>query len=89
MLKIKDNVDLRELQKFGFKSVITDKANVRWYYNSYNDDFAFYIDIFENRHIETSVCTGYFDCSINSDELANLLFDLFQAGLIEKVEEVK
>lgn len=78
MLKIKDNVDLKELEKFGFKY----KPNTKMWHEGYlyedkTDDnvypcmrcFIFYSD----RHIITN--------SIHID----ILYDLIQAGLVEKV----
>lgn len=74
MLKIKDNVDLKELEKFGFKEE-------KWYCSSNN----------QNIHILTMNC---FSIDVNTRNFTflnidfyglDLLFDLIQAGLVEKV----
>lgn len=82
MLKIKNDVDLRELEKFNFKY----KENKRLPYNSvydWNDMLEIkgskeqvYIKAFDGR-----VITVYSTCGIAIDKL----YDLIQAGLVEKV----
>lgn len=95
MLKIKDNVDLKELEKFGFfKS--NEKVNGWTYefepladYNFCEDNYAYlYVKEFEydcetksNRELELTI-TQDDECSYNFD----VLFDLIQSGLVEKVE---
>lgn len=85
MLKIKDNVDLKELEKFGF---ITRQNCPSWYY--------FRIKIHEDDYVELSVdyskeiciycSTEYMEADIPA-ELLIKLYDLIQAGLVEKVVE--
>ena len=73
MLKIKDNVDLKELEKFGFTHGIN---------NCYTKDINYSVTCFVNiddRHI-------WFGCSEVIGWLS-VLFDLIQAGLVEKVGE--
>lgn len=82
MLKIKDNVDLKELEKFEFKY----KENKRLPCNStfdWNDMLEvkgakeqIYVKAFDKREI-----TVYSTCGIALDKL----YDLIQAGLVEKV----
>lgn len=83
MLKIKDNVDLKELEKFGFRY----KENKKLPYNStfdWNDMIEvkgskeqIYIRAFDKKEI-----TVYSTCGIAIDKL----YDLIQADLVEKVE---
>ena len=76
MLKIKDNVDLKELEKFGFEprySEITGKI-VR-YINGDERNIIRYID---NNHNYFP----YWEVILNNN---NLLYDLIQAGLVEKI----
>ena len=61
MLKIKDNVDLKELEKFGF-----EEFSVIYYHE--------FVSVDKN---------GRFIQSNNLD----LVYDLIQAGLVEKVGE--
>jgi len=79
MLKIKDNVDLKELEKFGFKydSYFRDREG--------NDCLAYCF-------LTVSPCDRTIEISsgadtINSDYEIEKLFDLIQAGLVEKVKE--
>lgn len=78
MLKIKDNVDLEELEKFGFKinnNVIdTDKTSCL--------TFEFLTISQTTRTID--ICSGYDE--VNSHKEIEKLFDLIQVGLVEKVE---
>ena len=71
MLKIIDNVDLKELEKFGFR---------KWEDN-YIKDITSSITCF----VSIDYREIWFSCSgvIGSLEI---LFDLIQAGLVEKVE---
>lgn len=77
MLKIKDNVDLKELEKFGFKE---NKEN-DWLEVWTDDNFRLCVLLY-NRHI-TIDCIG--DDDIYWTNKLDLLFDLIQAGLVEKV----
>lgn len=79
MLKIKDNIDLKELEKFGFKE---------------REDFylLYCMNILacgvrkSNRKIYRYMYTlGGAD--YNDFDIFDLLFDLIQAGLVEKVIE--
>lgn len=76
MLKIKDNVDLKELEKYGFKrnSNFPDGwAMVKTYKKSryYQED----IYVWNDRTIQ-----------VNAIELNDTIYDLIKAGLVEKVE---
>ena len=76
MLKIKDNVDLKELEKFDFK---------------YNDDIGQYVLNLINKPLTINVWNRKINIEdyniLTENILANLLYDLIQAGLVEKVEE--
>lgn len=95
MLKIKDNVDLKELEKFGFKKHKNDNDYTlvskwgRLYVDGDSSDghnscgswsFYPYIKILTNRYIRT---VNHWDFE---QEINRTLFDLIQAGLVEKVE---
>ena len=94
MLKIKDNVDLRELEKYGFEYMSKllmrryKKDNITIYENSIHDEEICKrqrIKCIKPRHI---YITNNLD--LNTQELysdiSNVLYDLIQAGLVEKVE---
>lgn len=76
MLKIKDDIDLKELEKFGFK---------KWHYRENHDyyiypntkDYAIYIFI-ETREI---MVDKFYDNHLT------VLYDLIKADLVEKVED--
>ena len=76
MLKIKDNVDLEELEKFGFKySVMTD-----WHKENYN----MLVSLGDKRELDITCNDDYFDNDIN--ECIEWIYDLIKADLVEKVE---
>jgi hypothetical protein len=78
MLKIKDNVDLKELEKYGFV---------------YNEEYDFWSD--------EHPCCSHYDIDANGDrariiritddiyyeEELDKLYDIINAGLVEKVVE--
>ena len=81
MLKIKDNIDLKQLKKFGFKFV-----EVKRY-----DEFDYYYEIEQSGETLTVYVK---DKSIRTyskgdygytDTIFDVLFDLIQAGIVEKV----
>ena len=77
MLKIKDDVDLKELEKFGFV-YHDDKESCYYGCCENNDGFRHYF-INNAKFISVYVITkkSLFDMDI--------LYDLIQAGLVEKV----
>ena len=79
MLKIKDNVDLKELEKFGFeiKSCFIDKYGKTMY--------AYEFLVISRTTKELSISSGVDE--VNGDKEIVKLFDLIQAGIVEKVEE--
>ncbi len=85
MLKIKDNVDLKELEKFGFKSVkrscITKVDTYIEYFkkvylcNDNDDKLCYYID--ENDRL-------FRVARLDGELLDDTLYDLIKADLVEK-----
>ncbi len=83
MLKIRDDVDLKELEKFGFKYGTRDKIIYKTKSNGIES--SIYVDLLPCRRnnkliIESSSYTL-------SDKIANKLYDLIQAGLVEKEDK--
>ena len=77
MLKIKDDVDLKELEKFGFKyNKKDDKFYITNKFNYYSAEI-----LPDNWQGHRSI--GIYDASI---EAIDTLYDLIQANLVEKVE---
>lgn len=82
MLKIKDNVELKELEKFNFEY---DEDNDYWFYYAFTEldeqsEVRYYIDNKDRR-----ISVG-FDMYVNPYKILDKAYDLIQAGLIEKVE---
>jgi hypothetical protein len=77
MLKIKDNVDLKELEKYGFKK---DKYCPSRIIGEYDYAYQFLRINTDDRTIMIS--SGYDD--VNSYDEVSKLYDLIQAGLVEK-----
>ena len=79
MLKIKDNVDLKELEKFGF-----NKGD-----NCYECrlDCEFICEVLANRCIDIDYCDYEYYEYTNWVNNLDVLFDLIQAGFVEKVGE--
>lgn len=76
-LRIKDGVDLKELEKFGFE-LKTDKYTGEYYY--LEGDVNDYIMICTDDRVLILI-------TIDCEKINNAIFDLIQAGLVEKVEE--
>lgn len=84
MLKIKDNKDLKELEKFGFtvyESGFSKKELEQ------EGDSIISINITQKKQINIDVQYGEFQGSTTLYEQLDILYDLQEAGLVEKVEE--
>lgn len=79
MLKIKDNVDLKELEKFGFRE--------RHYYDDVCYKFSRFVGNHEIQNLIIKSQDRVLHYNINSvyNSLYDVVFDLIQAGLVEKV----
>lgn len=76
MLKIKDNVDLKELEKYGFKEFNEE------YIRHYKNDIATFI--YKDTRIIEDIDTDYkFLENLNLGE-SKRVNDLIKAGLVEK-----
>lgn len=102
MLKIEDNVDLKELEKFGFKKFRTiwnSDPNMPyetiWYYDLEftNIDKKVTIPLLKinesNRIVEECIDIKYEGYCIVHETRLNVLYDLIKADIVEKVEEVE
>ena len=80
MLKIKDNVDLKELEKYGFE--YSEEERNYWKYvflDRHGAEKQYWIDI-DTRIIESSVDTARI---LNYD---TTIYDLTKDGLVEKID---
>lgn len=83
MLKIKDNVNLKELEKFGFIYTIWGTYDKYIYEGRRGQNFK--LVIYDDRFIQ-----GYSEGADGSGEenyIDDTLYDLIKADLVEKVEE--
>ena len=76
MLKIKDNVDLKELEKFGFKKKTYLDSKCLVLESTINEVHNYQDILFELPSRRLGFCNWGYD----------ILYDLIQAGLVEKVE---
>ena len=87
MLKIKDNVDLKELEKFGFKYEEEYGLEVeRYIYTTDDGDQRIQVNVKE-REIFVEDISGSYIFGAIVDEALIILYDLIKADLVEKVEE--
>jgi hypothetical protein len=77
MLKIKDNVDLKELKKFGLNYTIGED----WHRS--NDNI--FVSLGDNQELNIECDDCYFNKDIN--ECIEWLYDLIKADLVEKVDD--
>jgi hypothetical protein len=87
MLKIKDNVDLKELEKYDFceyeEDTKIDGIPILYDKYCYKD---FYIYITKDKKIYGEQC-DYIRGNVLGNENFVILYDLIKADLVEKVEE--
>lgn len=75
-LRIKDDVDLKELEKFGF--IYKDEIG-QYVYNVINEPLT--INVWNRKFNITDYHT------LTANILIDKIYDLIQAGLVEKVED--
>lgn len=86
MLKIKDNVDLKELEKYDFceyeEDTKIDGIPILYDKYCYKD---FYIYITKDRKIYGGQC-DYIKGNVLGNENFDTLYDLIKDGLVEKID---
>ena len=80
MLKIKDNVDLKELKRYGIIS-----EGVEGLYSDIKYDIGLFI--YENGKYNYKPKNIYINSHDFDDNALDTLYDLIKDGLVEKVEE--
>ena len=84
MLKIKDNINLKELKNYGFK-LEPEKA----YYNYINDEIELFVWVFKGYDYKPRyIYIESKDHNIIFSKL-DILYDLIKNDLVEKVEDKK
>ena len=78
MLKIKDNIDLKELEKYGFEYFINGCGT---YGYSLKTSYGFYTIVEKDKENLCKIWERRIPSGINQD----LLHDLIKDGLVEKV----
>lgn len=87
MLKIRDDIDLKELEKFGFE-FIEAKGIYANRYLYLDEDVCQSIEISANdRTICVEDTSESYSFGAIVDKALTVLFDLIQAGLVEKEED--
>lgn len=79
MLKIKDDIDLKELEKFGFK-FFEETGQYRFCERNIDGETYIYINIWNRKIL-------YRQEKVYDILCLEKLYDLIQAGLVEKVEK--
>lgn len=85
MLKIKDNIDLKELEKYGFELDTSSGFYERRIYNNWWD----IICVDKDKEIfEMTEEIGYWTCIFSDEKWFDTKYidDLIEADLVEKVE---
>lgn len=80
MLRIKDDVDLKELEKYGFTNNWSGHSNYAVRYG-----FGTYIEI-EDRIVNIEIDAEYESTAYIGGEDINKIFDFFNSGLLEKTD---
>ena len=89
MLKFKNDIDLKELEKFGFYYSNNNKAYRKDYYTGLHTIYIYiFIDNqnYEHRQIVAN-SSSVIDCVFKDDRLLGLCEDLVKAGLVEVFED--
>ncbi len=92
MLKIKDNVDLKELERYGFETYILKNIGSKYHnvreYLFFDKNIGWYLIIFESdRLIQIQIDELNYKDVPYSNLFVEKLYDLIKADLVEKVEE--
>ena len=84
MLRIKESVDLKELEKFGFEEnkfypnyVYECRTNKSYYY--------VFIDVDKNTRIINGVLGNYERTQLSDAQIKHFCISIFEKGLVEKV----
>ena len=97
MLKIKDNVDLKELEKFGFKILLDEnefekniKKDITNFYctRAYKNIGNHFTIVIENDEYENQIIIlpdSEFPLKLSLSWQLDLLYDLIKADLVDKV----
>ena len=86
MLKIKDNVDLKELKKFGLEFYEWEEDGLKYQSYMLDDDSTQIVVLDEIENLPRGIITNPEEYAISYDAL-DKLYDLIKDDLVEKVED--
>lgn len=88
MLKIKDNVDLKQLEKFGFIRLEDDSRNHKYSWKRVLDGGFYEIYIARDNRLSFYL-ESYFQFNYLriKEKLFDKIYDLIKADLVEKMED--
>ena len=87
MLKIIDNVDLKELEKFGFREVILhpNSLDIKKEVKGYSSRIYWVLE--KDKIIRIALNNQTLKSLASNNEVEDNIQDIIQAGLVEKVEK--
>lgn len=85
MLKIKDNVDLKELEKYGLEFYEWEEGGLKYQSYMLDDDSTQIVVLDEIEGLQRGTITNPEEFAISFDAF-DKLYDLIQAGLVEKID---
>lgn len=86
-LRIKDNVDLKELEKFGFRKIEDDIRGHKYKWEQIKSNWKYEIYINKDNLIRVVVNADEpFRYVLFANKMQTKLYDLIKADLVEKVE---
>lgn len=83
MLKIKENIDLKELEKYGLELYEYEEEGLKYIHYNFPGCTANRILILDE--IDDDVERAFYFDDVLTDEEADILYDLVKADLVEKV----
>lgn len=86
MLKIKESIDLKELEKFGFEYVEEDDIDGKWHYWCPKYITSMTIDVINELQPELVRIIDDGTFGFCKDDL-DIIYDLIKADMVDKVEE--
>lgn len=88
MLRIKDNVDLKELEKFGFEYRVEEKAYCKEIDKDFERIEIMSDDEYFHHEIRLYIEDEYYECW-TSENSFDIIYDLIKVNLVEKVGEIE
>lgn len=87
MLKIKDNVDLKELEKYDFIKLQDDCRGRLYEWREIKTNWRYEIYINKDRYIRVrAIAEEPFSYVLFANKMQTKLYDLIKDGLVEKVD---